>query len=237
VVEIRTGDAGGTADGQHTIVVTEADTAGAVSAPTTLTFTLDTVAPVAPASLADASISNGYVNAANDTAAQKLTGSAEAGSTVTVYDGTTQLGTTTAGSDGSWRPRFAAAYSLATSCYPHAKGEGWISGTANEIAEVTRLAQRAVELGNVRKGEHGSLVAYADKIIRTEADAVTGKEAERAIPFMKGYTVFNVEQIDGAALLRQARATVGHDAADRPGGSVFRGHRRRYPARRHDGPL
>jgi len=50
---------------------------------------------------------------------------------------------------------------------------------------------------NVRKGEHGSLVVYADKIIRTEADAETGEDAERAIPFLKGYTVFNVEQIDG----------------------------------------
>jgi antirestriction protein ArdC len=49
----------------------------------------------------------------------------------------------------------------------------------------------------VRKGEHGSLVVYADKIIRTAADGETGEETERAIPFMKGYTVFNVEQIDG----------------------------------------
>jgi antirestriction protein ArdC len=50
---------------------------------------------------------------------------------------------------------------------------------------------------NVRKGEHGSLVVYADKITRTEADRETGEEAEREIPFMKGYTVFNVEQIEG----------------------------------------
>ena len=50
---------------------------------------------------------------------------------------------------------------------------------------------------SVRKGEHGSLVVYADKIVRTEADAETGEEAERAIPFLKGYTVFNVAQIDG----------------------------------------
>ncbi len=50
---------------------------------------------------------------------------------------------------------------------------------------------------NVRKGEHGSLVVYADKIVRTEMDRATGEEAERAIPFLKGYTVFNVEQIDG----------------------------------------
>ena len=49
----------------------------------------------------------------------------------------------------------------------------------------------------MRKGEHGSLVVYADKIIRTETDSETGEEAERAIPFMKGYTVFNVEQIEG----------------------------------------
>ena len=44
-------------------------------------------------------------------------------------------------------PDFAAAYGLAACCYAHAKGEGWISVTANEIAEVTRLARRAVELG------------------------------------------------------------------------------------------
>jgi antirestriction protein ArdC len=50
---------------------------------------------------------------------------------------------------------------------------------------------------HVRKGEQGSLVVYADKIIRTETDADTGEDCERAIPFMKGYTVFNVEQIDG----------------------------------------
>jgi tetratricopeptide (TPR) repeat protein len=44
-------------------------------------------------------------------------------------------------------PDFASAYSRATYCYVHAKGNGWMSGTANEIAEVKRLAQRAVELG------------------------------------------------------------------------------------------
>jgi TolB-like protein/tetratricopeptide (TPR) repeat protein len=44
-------------------------------------------------------------------------------------------------------PDFAAAYGRAASCYPFAKTNGWFSDTANEIAEVTRLAQRAVELG------------------------------------------------------------------------------------------
>ena len=44
-------------------------------------------------------------------------------------------------------PDFASAYGRAAYCYVFAKGEGWVSVTANEIAEVTRLAQRAVELG------------------------------------------------------------------------------------------
>jgi hypothetical protein len=65
-------------------------------------------------------------------------------------------------------------------------------------APIWMTFKQAIELkACVRKGEHGSLVVYADKIIRTETDQATGEEAERAIPFMKGYTVFNVEQIDG----------------------------------------
>jgi antirestriction protein ArdC len=47
----------------------------------------------------------------------------------------------------------------------------------------------------VRKGEHGELVVYANRITRTET-AATGEETEREIPFLKGYTVFNAEQID-----------------------------------------
>src|SRR5215831_14865693 len=44
-------------------------------------------------------------------------------------------------------PDFASAYGAAASCYAEAKGYGWIACTANEIAEVSRLAQRAVEAG------------------------------------------------------------------------------------------
>src|SRR5439155_4617010 len=44
-------------------------------------------------------------------------------------------------------PDFASAYGRAALCYAYAKINGWISVTANEIAEVKRLAQRAVEVG------------------------------------------------------------------------------------------
>ena len=65
-------------------------------------------------------------------------------------------------------------------------------------APVWMTFRQASELkANVRKGERGSLVVYADRIVRTETDAKTGEDSERAIPFLKGYTVFNVEQIEG----------------------------------------
>lgn len=58
--------------------------------------------------------------------------------------------------------------------------------------------KQAQELGGqVRKGEKGSLVVYANTITRTEQDEATGEDVEREIPFMKGYTVFNAEQVDG----------------------------------------
>lgn len=57
--------------------------------------------------------------------------------------------------------------------------------------------KQAQELGgNVRKGEQGSLVVFANRFTKTETDD-KGEATEREIPFMKGYTVFNVAQIDG----------------------------------------
>jgi antirestriction protein ArdC len=65
-------------------------------------------------------------------------------------------------------------------------------------APIWMTFKQALELGaHVRKGEHGSLVVYADRFTKTETDDATGQDVERSIPFMKGYTVFNVEQIDG----------------------------------------
>jgi antirestriction protein ArdC len=73
-------------------------------------------------------------------------------------------------------------------------GEAMAKGYASNKWMTYRQAQ---ELGaHVRKGEHGSLVVYADRFTKTETGE-DGNDVEREIPFMKGYTVFNVEQIDG----------------------------------------
>jgi antirestriction protein ArdC len=49
----------------------------------------------------------------------------------------------------------------------------------------------------VRKGQKGSLVVYADTYHKTETDKNNGEEIETDIHFMKAYTVFNANQIEG----------------------------------------
>jgi len=74
-------------------------------------------------------------------------------------------------------------------------------------APIWMTYRQAAELNaQVRKGEKGSLVVFANSIKRTEKDDATGEESEREIPYMKGYTVFNVEQIDGLPEIYTAKA-------------------------------
>jgi len=73
-------------------------------------------------------------------------------------------------------------------------GESLEKGSAAPLWMTYKQSQ---ELGaQVRKGEHGSLVVFADRFTKTETND-QGESVEHAIPFMKPYTVFNVEQIDG----------------------------------------
>lgn len=56
--------------------------------------------------------------------------------------------------------------------------------------------KQAQELGGqVRKGEKGTLVVYASSYNKVSKND-EGEDVEEAIRFMKGYTVFNAEQVD-----------------------------------------
>ncbi|HEX5776205.1 MAG TPA: zincin-like metallopeptidase domain-containing protein [Caulobacteraceae bacterium] len=75
--------------------------------------------------------------------------------------------------------------------------------------------QQALALGaHVRKGERGSTVVYANRFSRTETDD-NGQDVERQIPFLKAYTVFNVEQVEGLPAHFYAVAEPKLDAAQR----------------------
>lgn len=51
--------------------------------------------------------------------------------------------------------------------------------------------------GHVRKGEHGSKVFFVKQLTVKDTNAADGENAEKTIPMMKAYTVFNIDQCDG----------------------------------------
>ena len=66
--------------------------------------------------------------------------------------------------------------------------------------------RQAVALGgNVRKGERGTTVVYADRFVPEDERrrAVETGDNARSVPFLKRFTVFNTDQCDG--LLRGSR--------------------------------
>lgn len=92
----------------------------------------------------------------------------------------------------------------------------WASAMERAFAApIWMTFKQANELGaHVRKGEKGSPVVYADKIVRSEEGA-NGEDALRTIPFLKSYTVFNVEQIEGLPAHYYAPAEAAKNADER----------------------
>jgi antirestriction protein ArdC len=74
----------------------------------------------------------------------------------------------------------------------------WSEGMARGFSSPMWMTfKQALEIGAaVRKGETGSTIVFASRFTKIEADG-NGGEVDREIPFLKAYTVFNVEQIDG----------------------------------------
>jgi antirestriction protein ArdC len=71
--------------------------------------------------------------------------------------------------------------------------------------------QAATLGGNVRKGETGSLVVFANRFTAKDVDD-HGQETEREIPYLKAYTVFNTEQVQGLPPQFNAAPTVYNPA-------------------------
>jgi antirestriction protein ArdC len=83
----------------------------------------------------------------------------------------------------------------------------WLSALHQHFASPLWMTyKQAAELGGqVKKGAKGSLVVYADTFTRRESGE-DGQEQEVAVPFLKSYTVFNTEQIDGLPAHYYAKA-------------------------------
>jgi hypothetical protein len=94
-------------EGSHTLTVKATDAAGNTGAASAgILVSVDTIAPNAPSTpdLASGSRASNTTDNTTNTTTPTITGTAEPGSTVTLYDtnGTTVLGTVTADSSGNW---------------------------------------------------------------------------------------------------------------------------------------
>lgn len=49
----------------------------------------------------------------------------------------------------------------------------------------------------MKKGGRGCSIVYASSFTKRETDEVSGEERDKKVPFLKSYTVFNVEQTEG----------------------------------------
>ena len=103
-------------DAKHVLTATETNASGQTSAASAaLTVTVDTHVPAAPILVSDSVVNTGQV---------LLSGTAEANSKITVYDGTAAVGTTTAGANGAWN--------VTTSALP--TGSQILNATATDAA-------------------------------------------------------------------------------------------------------
>jgi len=127
-------------DAKHTLTATATNSSDQTSvASAAVAVTVDTKAPAAP------TIASDTVNSANQVVA---TGTAEANSAIKVYDGTTQVGTTTTNSSGAW--------SVTTSVL--SSGSHVLTAKATDVAGNVSAASTAVDpvIGSGTSGSTGS---------------------------------------------------------------------------------
>lgn len=91
----------------------------------------------------------------------------------------------------------------------------WVAAeTAGHVSPYWMTYNQAADLGgHVRKGEKGTTVVYASTFKKTEEKA-DGTTAEKAIPFLKTYTVFNAGQCDNLPAHYYQMATPAPTAGD-----------------------
>ena len=173
------------ADGSHSLTATDMVAGLTSAASSTLAVTIDTTAPVVPA-IASFSTDSGTVgdHITNDNT-PTLTGTAEANSTVNIYDGATLLGSATANASGAWTYTTAAL----------TDGAHNLTTTDSDAAGNTSAASTALSLTIDTTAPTVPSIT-GDAIVNTNEIALTGTAEANSI----------VKLYDGATLLGNATA-------------------------------
>ena len=157
-------------NGAHSLTATATDAAGNTGmASTALAVTIDTTAPVAP-TIASFSTDSGVAGdgITNDNTLT-LTGTAEANSTVKVYDGATLLGSVTANGTGAWSYTTAAL----------ANGAHSLTATATDAAGNTGVASTALAVTIDTTAPVAPVMSVSAAWIVGEASPMTNADADR----------------------------------------------------------
>ncbi|HMM88335.1 Ig-like domain-containing protein [Bradyrhizobium sp.] len=155
------------ANGGHSLTATATNSGGTSSASTTLSVTVDTVAPTAPTISASTPASNRI---------EVLTGTAEANSTVKIFDGSTQIGTATANGNGAWTYTTTALSAGSHSFTAKAMDAAGNTGSASSAAAVTISAGPAPSAPTIATFSRDTGVA-GDNITNDNTLTLTGTAA------------------------------------------------------------
>ena len=204
-------------NGTHSLTATATDAAGNTGvASTALSVTVDTTAPVAPAitsfSTDSGTIGDGITNDNTLT----LTGTAEASSTVKLYDGATLLGSATANGSGAWSFTTAAltngTHSLTATATDAAGNTGAASTALSVTVDTTAPVAPAITSFSTDSGTVG------DGITNDNTLTLTGTaEANSTVKLYDGATLLGSATANGSGAwsLHHRGAEQRHPQPDR----------------------
>lgn len=202
--------------GPHNLTVTATDAAGNEGPSAAFTLTVDTQAPSAPviSSVTDdvapnsGSLNNGQ--STNDTR-PTLTGTAEANSTVSIFDGTTLLGTVQANGTGAWT--FTPTTALGN-------GSHTFNVTATDAAGNVSPGTAFTVVVDTVAPPAPTIVSVIDNVTPGTGALTSGQSTNDTRPIMTGTgepgSTINV--YDGNVLLGTATVTEGGSWSYRPDG-------------------
>lgn len=192
-------------DGPHSFTVRATDVAGNVSAASAArAMTIDTVAPSAPtfAGISSDTGASATDNITSDTTLV-LTGSADPGSTVNVYEGATLLGTTTAAANGSWsldlqgKPLSEAVHTLRATA---TDAVGNVSGNSpNFVLTIDKTAPNGTSIISALTDTGAAPTVANGGTTKDGTITLTGRaEAGIAVQIFAGALLVGTTQADGS---------------------------------------
>jgi 20S proteasome alpha/beta subunit len=161
-------------DGKHNFTATATNGSGTSSVSATLAVTIDASAPNAP-------VKNGHSVKGNQV---DLTGTAEANSTVNVYDGSTLVGTTTTNATGNWAVSTSqlssGSHSLSLTATDAAGNVSAASSTINAV--IGTPTDPSASTGLVQVGNNYQLGSASGPVLKMYGAAVVAGQMYGFVP-------------------------------------------------------